>query len=79
MPFFVYILLSHKTAKYYCGQTDNLEMRLLRHNNGEVKSTKHAVPWSLVKSIEVSSRIESMRLEKQIKGRGIRRWLLENY
>jgi putative endonuclease len=64
--------------KYYCGQTDPIQLRLIRHNSGEVKSTKHGVPWLLIKFIEVESRSASMKLEKEIKGRGIHRWLLEN-
>jgi len=36
---YVYIVKSEPTCKYYCGQTDNIELRLLRHNNKQVKST----------------------------------------
>ncbi|MDD3723564.1 MAG: GIY-YIG nuclease family protein, partial [Lutibacter sp.] len=36
---FVYILQSELTGKYYCGQTQNLQHRLLRHNNGLEKYT----------------------------------------
>ena len=78
MPFYVYILQSQKTTKYYCGQTDNIQLRLKRHNSGEVKSTKNGSPWTLIKFIEVNTRSESMRLEMKIKGRGIGRWILEN-
>ena len=78
LPFFVYILQSQSTTKYYCGQTDNLVFRLGRHNNAEVKSTKHGVPWLCIKSIEVGTRSEALQLEKTIKKRGIGRWLLEN-
>ena len=78
MPYNVYILQSHKTGKYYCGQTDNIQLRLNRHNNMEVKSTKHGTPWALIKFIEFNTRAESMKMEKFIKGRGIGRWLIEN-
>jgi putative endonuclease len=78
MVFYVYILQSEGTSKYYCGQTDNLELRLARHNNSEVKSTKHGIPWIIIRSIEVDTRAQSMKLEKEIKGRGISRWLIEN-
>jgi putative endonuclease len=79
MSFYVYILLSSKTNKYYCGQTNNIELRLAKHNNGEVKSTKHGAPWNLIKFLLLGSRTESMNLEKVIKGRGIERWLQENH
>ncbi|WP_092824010.1 GIY-YIG nuclease family protein [Algoriphagus faecimaris] len=32
--YFVYILSSPKTNKYYVGSTDNLESRLKHHNAG---------------------------------------------
>jgi predicted GIY-YIG superfamily endonuclease len=55
MPFHVYILKSSFTLKFYCGQTDNPEMRLKRHNDAEVTSTKHGVPWQLVGYISLES------------------------
>jgi putative endonuclease len=78
MPYFVYILQSEVTQKYYCGQTDNIQFRLLRHNNKEVKSTAYAVPWILVGYVLCESRSASMQLEKLIKKRGIQRWMNEN-
>ena len=78
MPYYVYILQSEVTLKYYCGQTDNIEFRLLRHNNNEVKSTKHATPWKMVGYIICDTRSEAMRLEREIKKRGIERWFREH-
>ena len=78
MQYYVYILQSNITLKYYCGQTDNIEFRLLRHNNKEVKSTKHGAPWKMTGYIICNSRSESMQLEKEIKSRGIARWLEKN-
>ncbi|MFN7280535.1 MAG: GIY-YIG nuclease family protein, partial [bacterium] len=37
--YYVYILQSTITNKFYKGQTDNLERRLKEHNNKEEKST----------------------------------------
>ncbi|MEQ3691778.1 MAG: GIY-YIG nuclease family protein [Flavobacterium sp.] len=73
--FFVYILFSASKAKYYVGQTNNIEDRLIRHNSGFVKSTKLGLPWNLVRFFEVSTRSEAMSLEKKIKGRGAKRYL----
>ena len=78
MPFYVYIIQSQRTFKYYCGQTDNIELRLNRHNSRKIKSTKHGSPWTLIRFVEINTRSESMQLEKIIKGRGISRWLTEN-
>jgi GIY-YIG catalytic domain. len=38
--YFVYILQSTKDSKYYIGQIDNLDERIRKHNNGQVKSTR---------------------------------------
>ena len=72
---YVYILQSEKTKKYYCGQTQDLVRRLYRHNTGLEPYTKSGLPWKLVISFEVNDRAESMKLEKSIKQRGIRRYL----
>ena len=75
MVYYTYILKKPKTGKYYCGQTNNVHSRLGRHNDAQVKSTKNGIPWTLIYFKEVASRTEAMALEKQIKGRGIQRWL----
>ena len=48
MEYFVYILYSEKTDRYYVGQTQNLDERLVRHNTGRNKSTKPGIPLTLV-------------------------------
>ena len=78
MSFYVYILESSKTGKYYCGQCNNVDKRLRRHNAGEMKSTKAGCPWKLIGYIECESRSPAVRLERKIKARGIGRWLQEN-
>ncbi|MEW6195074.1 MAG: GIY-YIG nuclease family protein [Bacteroidota bacterium] len=45
--YFVYILQSFTSKKYYVGQTDNLERKLQQHNSGYSKSTKGGIPWEL--------------------------------
>jgi putative endonuclease len=45
MEYYTYILRSKTTGKYYCGQTNNMSDRILRHNSGRNKYTKHGVPW----------------------------------
>jgi putative endonuclease len=63
----VYINYSEKFDKYYIGQTENIESRLLLHNSGLVKSTSPYIPWINVLLIEKSSRSEAMLLEKKLK------------
>lgn len=61
--------------KHYVGQTNNIDDRLFRHNAGREKFTKTGVPWELVWKKEVLTRSEAMKLEKQIKDRGAKRYL----
>jgi putative endonuclease len=63
----VYINYSEKFDKYYIGQTEDFESRLILHNSGLVKSTSPYVPWINVLLIEKSSRSEAMLLEKKLK------------
>src|SRR5882672_7262013 len=73
--FYVYILFSESIQQYYCGQTNNINFRLQQHNSAETLSNKHGIPWELVGYIITKTRSEAMLLEKQIKKRGIKRWL----
>jgi putative endonuclease len=81
MAFGVYILLSESTGRYYCGQSQILETGLIQHNdpsNNLSRTTqKFQGPWNLVGSKEMQNGSESVRLEGQIKKRGIGRVLQE--
>ncbi len=74
----VYIIFSISSNRYYIGQTKNFDARIIRHNKGLVKSTKHGIPWKLILKIEVLSRNEAVFLEKKIKKRGAKRYLEDN-
>ncbi len=63
---FVYIIKSDK-GNYYIGQTNNLEERLIRHNQGRSIATKNKGIWKLVINREVKSRSEAVRLERKLK------------
>ncbi len=67
VKYFVYILKSQKSSKYYIGQTTNIKRRLLQHNNGKSKSTKSGIPWELVYSEDYATRTESVQRERYIK------------
>ena len=54
--FYVYLLKSNKDGSFYIGQTENIEKRLERHNNGLVASTKNRRPWSLIGTEEYPTR-----------------------
>ena len=71
----VYILHSHSLGQYYCGETADIVDRLERHNHGRSRSTSRGMPWEVVTTISCNDRAEARKLEKQIKARGIERWL----
>ena len=47
MKYYSYILKSLKDQRYYYGSTENLDKRLLKHNTGQVRSTKGRRPFVL--------------------------------
>ena len=67
MKYFTYILYSEKFDTFYYGQTQNLEMRIIKHNEGSVKSTAKYIPWKLFAHKESNSRSEAFLLERALK------------
>jgi putative endonuclease len=65
--FFIYILYSESSNRFYIGQTINLTDRLSRHNSGYEHSTKPYIPWKLVCCIDKNVRGDAMILEKKLK------------
>ncbi len=68
--FYIYILISKKSGKYYVGSTSDVYRRLEEHNNPLVfsKFTAKYLPWELKVFFEVSAnRGEAMIVERFIK------------
>jgi len=65
--FCVYLLRSLLTGEHYTGSTRNHEQRLGQHNDGLVRSTKHARPWELIYYEEYATRAEAVRRERFLK------------
>jgi putative endonuclease len=65
--YYIYILISEKTRRYYIGCTKNLKKRLLKHNRGLNKSTKSGIPWKLIRVRKVIGRREAFDIEKKVK------------
>lgn len=80
MPYFTYVIQSECSGKIYIGQTDNLELRLRRHN-GTLPTNKRSYtklnkgPWKIVYHEEFNTRSEAILREKQLKSHGGRDWL----
>jgi putative endonuclease len=67
MNFYVYILFCKLNDRYYIGQTNDINARLIRHNNGYVKSTKSFRPWKLAHVEKYPDRASAMARENQLK------------
>lgn len=65
--FYTYILKSLKDNKYYIGSTSNLKARLLKHNKGKVRSTRHRTPFKIVYYEKFISRNNAYKRELEIK------------
>ncbi|MET3731986.1 GIY-YIG nuclease family protein [Moheibacter stercoris] len=48
MYYYVYVLWSGSDNQFYTGYTNNLNKRLLDHQNGKVRSTKSRMPLTLI-------------------------------
>ena len=64
--FWVYVIQSLKTGRFYIGSTNNLVRRLEEHNRGKF-STKSGVPWKLVYKEKFKTRSEACKRELRIK------------
>ena len=77
--FWVYILKSRSTGRFYCGHTSDLNRRLAQHNDPDYRLSRTTKilqgPWEVVWSEEHPDRGKAMVLEKKIKKRGIGRFL----
>ena len=77
--FWTYVLQSEATGRFYCGSTSDVERRLRQHNDPDYtlsKTTKRFEgPWTLRWTESFCTRADAMARERQIKKRGIRRFL----
>ncbi|HPA35498.1 MAG TPA: GIY-YIG nuclease family protein [Chitinophagales bacterium] len=76
--YFSYILKSDKDGRYYYGSTNHLQNRLLKHNSGQVKATKHRRPLHIHFSESFPSRSEAFQREHFYKSIDGYNWLKEN-
>ena len=73
----VYILCSRSRNKYYVGETDDVDRRLLLNNNGHFKGafTSQTGDWQVSLIIECRDRSHSLLIEKAVKGRKNRNYI----
>ncbi|MCM0042943.1 MAG: GIY-YIG nuclease family protein [Algoriphagus sp.] len=66
--YYIYILFSLKTNKYYIGSTDDLARILKHHNAGSTPSTKSGAPnWEIRYTEAVIDRTTALKRELEIK------------
>ena len=65
--YYTYILYSKSINKYYVGYTENLELRIERHNSGWGKYSSRGIPWELIYSESFSTKSEAIKRENEIK------------
>ena len=70
----VYVIYSSSFERYYVGITDNIEVRIKRHNSGKTKSTKAYVPWEVILTEDYENRLAAREREKYLKSAAGRRW-----
>ena len=73
--FFVYILKSVPTGRFYIGYSDSPKRRLSEHNSGKVKSTRPYRPWMKVYQESLSTEILAVQREKELKSKKSRPYL----
>ena len=65
--FYVYLIESLMNGRYYIGQTDDIDKRIKRHNQGRNISTKAYIPWKLKWWKEFETRSAAVKVETKIK------------
>ena len=72
---YVYVLRSLKDDQFYVGLTRDLHMRVQRHNNGQVTSTKKRAPFELVYWEGCLNESDAAQREKYLKTAWGKRYL----
>ncbi|BDU24519.1 MULTISPECIES: GIY-YIG nuclease family protein [unclassified Flavobacterium] len=66
---YLYILYSKSSQKFYIGETNNINERVIKHNNHSYSNsfTKIANDWEIVLTFNCNDRDEALYLERFIK------------
>jgi putative endonuclease len=67
MSYFVYIIQSTTSGKWYIGYSSELKTRIQNHNAGFNASTKNRGPWVLIFVREFTSKMDALELERYLK------------
>ncbi len=76
--FYTYVLKSENFEKFYTGYTENLDKRLMEHNEGLNYYSKRYIPWNIIYFETFKLKEEAIRREKYFKIAAGRKWLKKN-
>ena len=65
--YWVYIIQSQSSRRYYVGMTEDLPQRLRHHNSGANTSTRRKGPWAFVYQEACLDKTSAWKRERQIK------------
>jgi len=81
--FFVYILRSESSGKFYTGHTNDIDRRMSEHNdrlhNLQKYTSRNDGPWLLIHQEHFDSRSDAMRREKWLKSGVGRAWIRDQF
>ena len=77
MVFYCYILYSKKLDRYYIGETEDIDQRLILHNSGFFKGsyTSKVSDWVIYYFIKCNSREQARAIEYYIKKMKSRKYI----
>ena len=67
MIYYTYILQSEVDGSFYIGQSNDVENRLIKHNEGKSKYTSKKIPWKIAYFEEYETRKEAIQRERFLK------------
>lgn len=73
--YYTYILVSETNGRHYYGSTQDLNIRIKKHNSGKVRSTKSYRPWKIHYYETYQTRSEAFQREMFFKKLEGREWL----
>ena len=65
--YYVYIIESTSSGKWYYGFSENLEQRILDHQTNRAKHTRFKGPWKLIFKMCFREKKEALLFEKYLK------------
>lgn len=68
--YYVYLLFSNSTSKYYIGSTEDLKRRFAEHNELKNIATKSGAPWSLEYYEAYKTKEAALLREQKLKHHG---------